>query len=172
MDLYYSGTASNLALIMVKTRAWISKIEKSFPKNFLRFLFVYLFCKYIRCLWWVLILGQIRQNYYNFEHLNSRVDKRGRGTCRATWYVGTCRHVNRKMQKIYYTKRSNFVYNFMVRARTFCSELWYVHLFPSSFILRASRLFTSKEKLAAAGFDPSTILSKVDNLDHRTTVSC
>ena len=42
------------------------------------------------------------------------VDKRGRGTCRAMWYVGTCRRVDRKMVKMYYTKRSNFV-----RARTY-----------------------------------------------------
>ena len=42
-------------------------------------------------------------------------------------------------------------------------------LFPSSFFLRASRSSTLKEKLAAAGFNPSTFRSKVDDLDHRTT---
>ena len=36
------------------------------------------------------------------------MDKRGQGTCRATWYIGTCRRVNKKMVKIYYTKRSMY----------------------------------------------------------------
>ena len=45
-------------------------------------------------------------------------------------------------------------------------------LFRSSFFLRASRSSSSKEKMAVAGFDPSNFRSKVDDLDHRTTVSC
>ena len=46
------------------------------------------------------------------------------------------------------------------------------HAIPSPFFLRASRSSTSKEKLAVGGFDTSTFRSKVDDLDHRTTVSC
>ena len=52
----------------------------------------------------------------NFSGITG-VNKRGRGTCRATWYVGTCRRVNQKMVKIYYTKRSNFVYSWRTRHR-------------------------------------------------------
>ena len=51
-------------------------------------------------------------------------------------------------------------------------SLFSMFSFPSSFFLPASRSSTSKEKLAAAGFDPLTFRSKVDDLDHRTTVSC
>ena len=73
------------------------------------------------------VLGEISHfiDILYLENINQKVfregvDKRGPGMCRATWYVGTCRDVNPKMVKIYYTKRSNCT---MV-----CSELWYVHV--------------------------------------------
>ena len=46
------------------------------------------------------------------------------------------------------------------------------YIFVSVFFsfLRASRSSTSKENLAAPGFDPLTFRSKVDNLDRRITL--
>ena len=55
------------------------------------------------------------------------VDKRGWGTCRAQWCVGTCRHVNWKIEKIYYTEGWNLLSdNSMVRAHIYERSMFMV----------------------------------------------